>query len=113
MVIPRPGVRFIVATAFATIALAGAAVASAAETSTPKVEFGPMALATGPAPFRGTTEPSIAEAEAALGVHIPRPHTAEANDRTAWSVVVDRRNQWVAITYGQAPGSGVSFLPQV
>jgi hypothetical protein len=47
--------------------------------------------------------PTIQAAEALLGVRIPRPHGETANDRTAWSVVVDERNRVVAITYKHAP----------
>ncbi len=60
---------------------------------------------TGPAPFAGVAEPNIAAAEAALGQHIPRPHSCAANDRAAWSVVVDMSNRWVAITYRAVPAS--------
>jgi hypothetical protein len=110
MVAARPGARLIAATTVVTFVFVGA-VARVPEPSTPKVGFSIKGPMTGPAPFRGTTEPNVAAAEALLGVRIPRPHTLYANDRTAWSVVVDRRNRVVAITYGPSPGSG-AFEPQ-
>jgi hypothetical protein len=70
------------------------------------VSLGPT---TGPAPFVGVVEPSIAAAEEALGVHIPRPASWAANDSRVRSVVVDLRNRWVALTY--APLSTVGLRP--
>jgi hypothetical protein len=91
------------AAAASALLLVGSVAFTATRTPRSTIRMGPSDLRSGPAPFRGTTEPSIEAAESLLGVHIPRPHAVTANDRRAWSVVVDERNRRVAITYAHTP----------
>lgn len=95
--------RLAFAAVTSALLLAGTVAFTATRTPRSTIRIGPFSVRSGPAPFRGTNEPTIEAAESLLGVHIPRPQAVTANDRRAWSVVVDERNRIVAITYAHAP----------